>query len=132
MQQKDCQTDVTKPTPIGLGSYYFDNHGSGVYLVKPGLVNYEGTFGKGVKETVPYEIPYECLLPNEFDNLFVSVCASATQVAMCSMRMEPQYMIMGEAAGCAAAHVATKTIPSFDVAPDISSMLEDRGAKVRL
>ena len=55
----------------------------------------------------PYRIPYRALIPKkgECDNLLISVCMSASHVAMSSIRMESPYVVMGDALGRALAEV---------------------------
>ena len=52
-----------------------------------------------------YAIPYLTLLPQweACDTSLMPVCLSASHVAFASVRMEPQYMLLGHAAGIAAA-----------------------------
>jgi hypothetical protein len=61
----------------------------------------------------PYEIPYRFFLSHEqeCDNLIVTSCISASQVAYASFRMEPQYMIAGHSAGVAAALAVADNVP---------------------
>jgi len=110
MRQQDLQTERTKPDSIGMGSYNSDSHhvqripapqfpGAPPEII--GVLN-EGDMQVPVE---PYEIAYRALCPKheECGNLLVTACVSATHVAYSSMRMEPQYMIMGHSAGVAAA-----------------------------
>jgi hypothetical protein len=55
--------------------------------------------------TRPYQLPYRIMIPKEIDGLLVPVAASTTHVAFSSIRMEPTWMALGQAAGVAA-HVA--------------------------
>jgi hypothetical protein len=60
----------------------------------------------------PYEIAYRTIIPaSQLQNLIVPVCFSATHIAYSSLRMEPQYMIMGQAAGVAASLSIQHNIP---------------------
>jgi hypothetical protein len=101
MVQKDLQTDLTKPDPIGMGSYNSDSHNVERIVGPDGFVRNEGDMQVAVK---PYQIPYRIMLPKlaEGINLLVPVAFSASHVAYSSVRMEPQYMILGQAAGVAA------------------------------
>ena len=101
MTQKDIQEEVTKPDAIGMGSYNSDSHNVQRYVAEDGTVQNEGDMEAPVK---PYQIPYRILLPKktEVTNLLVPVCFSASHVAYSTLRMEPQYMILGQAAGVAA------------------------------
>ena len=108
--QMDLQTDRTKPDSIGMGSYNSDSHHVQRVVRPNGTLENEGDMQVPVK---PYEIPYRSLTPRatECQNLLVPVCVSASHVAYSSLRMEPQYMIMGHAAGLAAVYTAEHDVP---------------------
>jgi hypothetical protein len=62
----------------------------------------EGYLGMLDHITRPYEIPYRVMIPRKIDGLIVPVAASTTHVAFSSIRMEPTWMALGQAAGTAA------------------------------
>ena len=100
-RQADLQTNRTKTDSIGMGSYNSDSHNVERVAMPDGSVQNEGDVQVPVQ---PYEISYRIITPKraEATNLLVPVCFSATHVAYSSLRMEPQYMIIGQAAGVAA------------------------------
>lgn len=112
--QKDLQTDLTKPDAIAMGSYASDSHNIRRIVNERGFVENEGDVQVGVK---PYHIPYRVITPKraEAANLLVPVCFSASHVAYSSMRMEPQYMMIGHAAGIAAALAVAGSLAVQDV-----------------
>lgn len=114
MRQADLQTDRTKPDSIAMGSYNSDSHNVQRVALKDGSVFNEGDVQVPVK---PYEISYRVILPkrDEVTNLFVPVCLSASHVAYSSLRMEPQYMMMGQATGVAAALAIKTGVPVQEV-----------------
>ncbi len=101
MTQKDLQTDRTKTDSIGMGSYNIDSHNFERVAMPDESVQNEGNVEVPVQ---PYQIPYRILIPlrQQASNLLVPVCVSASHIGYSSLRLEPQYMIMGQAAGVAA------------------------------
>ncbi len=60
--------------------------------------------------TRPSQIPYRTLLPKDIDNLLVTVCISTSHVGWGTVRLEPTWMHIGEAAGFAAAHARRRGV----------------------
>ena len=125
MTQRDIQTDLAKPDPIGMGSYNSDSHNVERVINREGFVRNEGDMQVAVE---PYQIPYRVMLPKkpEAENLLVPVCFSASHVAYSTLRMEPQYMIIGQAAGVAAAMAirANRAVQDVDTAALTRTLLE--------
>ena len=58
----------------------------------------------------PYQVPYGALVPRQIEGLIVPCALSASHVAFSTVRMEPVWAQLGEAAGIAAAHVVKSGI----------------------
>ncbi|HYK95614.1 MAG TPA: FAD-dependent oxidoreductase [Candidatus Dormibacteraeota bacterium] len=103
LTQADLTTQRVKQDSIGLGSYRFDGHPDLLVAGPDSTLYYEGFISAPIGGR--YDIPYSILVPkaSQVRNLLDPVTVSASHVAFASIRMEPQYMIMGEAAGSAAA-----------------------------
>jgi hypothetical protein len=128
MTQKDIQTELTKDDVIGMGSYNSDSHNVQRVATPDGSVENEGDMQVPV---TPYQIPYRVMLPkrSEATNLLVPVAFSASHVAYSTLRMEPQYMIIGHAAGIAAkmAIDAAVAVQSIDTKA-LTARLRSQGA----
>ena len=78
--------------------------------------------------TRPSQIPYRTLLPKNIDNLLVPVCLSASHVGWGTIRLEPTWMHIGEAAGYAAAlAVKENTVPGKVSVPRLQRVLAGNG-----
>ena len=109
LTQHDLDLARSHDDAVAMGSYNIDIRevqrvsvpGSRGPAAPQGTAN-EGYLTVPVK---PYQVPYRSLLPRygQCDNLLVPVCLSASHVAFASVRMEPQFMMLGHAAGTAAA-----------------------------
>ncbi len=100
--QRDIMVERIKDDSVGLGSYNTDSHHVQRVVGPDGFVLNEGDFQVRIQ---PYAIPYRSLVPKagECRNLLVPVCMSSSHVAYGTIRMEPVYMILGQASGVAAA-----------------------------
>jgi hypothetical protein len=83
------------------------------YQAEPAVFN-EGYLSVAVP---PYPIPYRSLVPRRehAQNLLVPMCLSASHVAFGSVRMEPTAMLLGTAAGIAAAQAARRAVAVQDI-----------------
>ncbi len=101
LRESDLTQDRWKADGIATGSYGVDCH-TIQFLREGDRLVPEHTRHVALNN---YDIPYASLVPPDVENLLVPVCCSATHVAYCSLRMEPVYMMLGQAAGNAA-HLA--------------------------
>jgi hypothetical protein len=118
MTEHDILTSKKKDDSVGMGSFVLDSHWVQRFADQRGFVRIEGHLDESIRlDNAPYEIPYRSLTPKKADcrNLLVPVCLSATHVAICTIRMEPVYMMMGHASGVAAALAARSGAAVQDV-----------------
>lgn len=102
MNDRNCRGLADVADPVALASYTMDSHNTERYVDAAGYVRNEGDVQMGVPG--PYSISYGALTPQagEATNLLVSTALSATHIAYGSIRMEPVFMELGQAAGTAA------------------------------
>ena len=99
--QHDLTTSRAHFDSVGMGGYNIDRREvqrvrvqSGEFPKLTPIVLNEGYLRVPVR---PYQIPYRALCPRWCGcrNLLVPVCVSASQLAFCSLRMEPQWILIG-------------------------------------
>ena len=115
--------------PVAIGSYALDSHVVSTFVDTDGRVRLEGSHlvSRAIR---PYGISYYSLVPQktECTNLLVPICLSATHVTYTSIRMEPVYMVLGQAAGTAAALAIDAKVAVQDISyPQLQSKLTAAG-----
>lgn len=104
--QADCEGRATVADGIAQAAYTMDSHNCERVIVPSAdgrwMVKNEGNVE--VPGGKPYPISYRSITPKreECRNLLVPVCLSASHIAFGSIRMEPVFMCLGQAAGIAA------------------------------
>jgi hypothetical protein len=113
----DILAQCTWPDSIGYGSFFVDIH----HIDGPGMDHTVVRPPKGFK----YQIPYRILVPRGVDNLLTAGrCVSVTHQALGSLRVMVQCLLMGEAAGLAAAHaIEEDTSPAHIDVPRLQAAL---------
>ncbi len=82
---------------ITASHYALDSHA--VRKREPGRLHLDGFFSY---RTVPYSVPYGVIVPKKVDGLLIPVPVSGTHIGFSTLRMEPCWMALGQAAGVAA------------------------------
>lgn len=100
-----CRNDT-----VALGSWYYDVHvvtrtANNSFATNEGYIGQPIARLNGSQSGPTFEIPYSVMVPRvtEVTNLLVPVCHAATHVAYSATRVEPHFMLLGGAAGYAAA-----------------------------
>ncbi|MER0438938.1 FAD-dependent oxidoreductase [Emticicia sp. W12TSBA100-4] len=119
MTEHDIYSKTKINDSIGMGSYNIDSHPVQYEISSRNLLAIEGGLFYPISK--PYPISYKCILPKreQCRNLLVSVCVSASHVALSSMRMEPVYMILGQSAAIAASLSIESNVAIHDLRYDI-------------
>ncbi len=91
---------------ITASHYALDSHA--VRKREPGRVHLDGFFSYVSK---PYTVPYGVMLPQKVDNLLTPVPVSGTHIGFSTLRMEPCWMALGQAAGVAASLSVEAGVP---------------------
>jgi hypothetical protein len=131
MTQSDVQSVAAIPDSIGVGQWGIDCHQCGIFGGEhqgaPAVIA-DGYVTTGTKY---YPIPFGTILPleSEVANLAVTCCLSASHIGFASIRVEPVFMILGEAAGTAAALAVNNKvdITAVDVTQLQTVLLANKG-----
>ena len=103
---------------IAASHYAVDSHA--VHKREPGRDHLDGFLSLRTK---PYTVPYGVMVPKTVENLWVPVAVSASHLGFGTLRMEPCWMALGEAAGTAATLAIALGLPARSV--PIASLQRD-------
>lgn len=136
--QNDRVNSKIQPDSIAVGAYNIDGHITQRVMLPNGTVTNEGCLSGWANthhsRLHAFEIPYRVLVPQtaEATNLLVTCAISATHVGSASLRLEPQYMNMGHAAGVAATLIAVGIAQSTQTMPitRLQTLLVQQGVRI--
>lgn len=119
MTEHYCRGQKVVTDPIALASYPMDSHVVQYFVNEHGYVEREGVFFKHCKQ--PYGVSYRAIVPKrgQCPNLLVPICLSASHAAYGSIRMEPIFIGLAQAAATAACSAIDARVAVQDVSYDI-------------
>jgi hypothetical protein len=138
LREQDLLEARPQEDVVALGSYNIDlREIERTWRYLPEYRRTPAVFNEGYLSVAvpPYPIPYRSLTPRREDaqDLLVPVCLSASHVAFGSVRMEPTMMMLGHAAGAAAAQAARRGVAVQDVdVVELQRSLRDGGQVLAL
>lgn len=91
---------------ITASHYALDSHAVRKY--EPGRVHLDGFLSY---HTQPYTVPYGVMVPKAVGNVLAPVPVSGSHIGFSTLRMEPCWMALGEAAGMACVQAAILDVP---------------------
>jgi len=126
----DEKTNLTKWDTIGIAKYHIDNKLSMRFLHKNKMYRDYTTFQK----SNIYQIPFSITVPKYGPkNLLVAVGVSTSPLAYGSIRMEPHYMLIGQATGVASSlAIRDKTGVGEISVPELQRVLREWGQKLSI
>ena len=116
--QRDCEQKTQVEDWVGMAAYTMDSHNcQRLVVVKDGVPMVKNEGNVEVKVGGPFPVSYRSLTPKreECTNLLVPVALSASHIAYGSIRMEPVFMVLGQACGIAAS-LAEGSVQEVDAA----------------
>lgn len=126
----DLKTNLLKWDSIGIAKYHIDNKLSIRIRHKNKLYRDYTTFQK----SMIYQIPFSITVPKYGPkNLLVAVGVSTSPLAYGSIRMEPHYMLIGQATGIASALAIRDKKSVWDISvPELQNILRSWGQKLTI
>ena len=108
---------------ITASHYALDSHA--VHKREKGKIALDGFFNY---QASVYTVPFGVILPKKVNNLLIPVPASATHVGFSTLRMEPCWMALGQAAGIAAALAIeqNKSVKELDIEDIQAELLKEK------
>lgn len=108
--EKNGERPTLHENSITASHYALDSHA--VRKREKGKMSLDGILSYS---TQPYTIPYGVMVPEKIENVLMPVPASASHIGLATLRMEPCWMALGQAAGAAAVLSLREKVPVQNV-----------------